>query len=138
MNHRSVHIFDLYEHPDFGLRAVRRGFSWEAFLLPAVWAVRQGLGWTAMTLMVLTTAVFDLAHFTATLGFGPVEQFLFMVAGTALLGVKPGVDGYLWIGKRLEREGYRLREPVAADSRRRALHATAGQAFADQAIAVAA
>jgi hypothetical protein len=138
MHDRSVHIFDLYEHPEFGLRAVRRGFSWEALLLPAVWAVRHGMGWTALTLMVLTTAVFDVAGFTASLGFGPVEQVLFMVAGLTLLGIKPGVDGYLWIGEGLTSAGYRLRGAVAAPSRRKALDAMAGQAFTDQPIAVAA
>ncbi len=138
MNDRSVHIFDLYEHPDFGLRAVRRGFSWEAFFLPAFWAVRHGMGWTAITLMVLTTTVFDLAGFTAGLGFGPIEQVLFTAAGVALLGIKPGVDGYLWIGEGLAREGYRPMGPVVAASRRQAVEAMAGQAFTDQPIAVAA
>ena len=138
MTDRSVHIFDLYEHPQFSLRAVRRGFSWEAFLLPAVWAVRHGMGWTALTLMVLTTAIFDLARFTASLGFGPIEQFLFMLAGVALLGVRPGVDGFLWIGEGLVKDGYRLSGTVAAASRRRALEATANNAFTNQPIAVAA
>ncbi len=138
MNDRSAHIFDLYEHPDFGLRAVRRGFSWEAFLLPALWAVRNGMGWTALTLMVLTTAVFDLARFTAGLGFGPVEQVIFLLAGAALLGIKPGVDGYLWIGEGLAREGYQPLGPVVAASRRQAVEAMAGQAFTDRPIAVAA
>jgi hypothetical protein len=138
MNDRSVHIFDIYEHPEAGLRAVRRGFSWEGFLLPAVWAVRHGMGWTALKLMVLTTAIFDLAEFTASLGFGPVEQFIFMVAGVALLGIRPGVDGYLWIGKGLTKAGYRLRGAVAAPSGRKALEAMAGQAFTDHPIAVAA
>jgi hypothetical protein len=138
MNDRSVHIFDLYEHPEYGLRAVRRGFSWEAFLLPAVWAVRHGTGWTALVLMVLTTAVFDVARFTASLGFGPIEQFLFMLAGVALLGVRPGVDGYLWIGEGLLKEGYSPAGVVAAGSRRQALEATANNAFTGEPIAVAA
>ena len=138
MKDHARHIFDVYEHPDFGLRAVRRGFSWEAFLLPAFWAVRHGLGWTAVVLMVLTTAVFDLAGFTASLGFGPIEQFVFMAAGVALLGIRPGVDGYPWIGAGLAREGYRPVGPVVAASRRQAVEAMAGQAFTDQPIAVAA
>jgi hypothetical protein len=138
MNDHARHIFDLYEHPELGLRAVRRGFSWEAFLFPAFWAVRRGMGWTALTLIVLTTAVFDLARFSAGLGFGPLEQFIFMVAGIMLLGIKPGVDGYLWIGQVLTKEGYGLRGAVAAASRRKALEAMAGQAFTDKPIAVAA
>ncbi|MEE4173188.1 MAG: hypothetical protein V2I57_02950 [Xanthomonadales bacterium] len=138
MHQRSVHIFDLYEHPEAGLIAVRRGFSWEGFLLPAVWAVRHGMGWTAVTLMVLTTAVFDLARLTAEVGFGPVEQFVFMLAGITLLGIKPGVDGYLWIGEKRVCEAYVHRGAVAASGRRKAVQAMAGQRFTDRPIVVAA
>lgn len=138
MNDRSVHIFDIYQHPEDGLKAVRRGFSWEAFLLPALWAVRRELGWTAFTLFVLTTAVFDIAGFSAALGFGVLEQCLLMLTGVALLGMLPGFDGYRWLGKDLERKGYDHLAVVAAASRRHALEAACENRYAATSILVAA
>ena len=138
MNDRSVHIFDIYEHPEAGLRAVRRGFSWEAFLLPAFWAVRRGLGWTTMILFVLTTTVFDIAGFAASLGFGSLEQIIFTVAGIALLGIKPGFDGYRWQGEALVREGYARVDTEAAATRRHALEATRNNRVGGAMIRVAA
>lgn len=138
MSDRSNHIYDLYEHPEAGWRAVRRGFSWEAFLMPHLWAARHYMGWAAITFMVLLTAIFDGVRFTASLGFGPIEQVIFLVAGLGLLGIRPAVDGYLWIGAKLREEGYDPRGSVAASSGRRAIEATVNQAFSPQPIAVAA
>ena len=57
-----MHVFDIYRHPRYGLQAVRRGFSWSAFLLPSVWAVRRGLGITTLILIIATTLVFDVTE----------------------------------------------------------------------------
>ena len=48
------------------------------------------------------------------------------------------MDGYLWIGEGLVKEGYVSSGVVAAASRRQALEATANNAFTSEPIAVAA
>ena len=57
-----MRVFDIYQHPKYGIQAVRRGFSWLAFLAPSVWAVRRGLGLVTVLLVVTTTLMFDIAQ----------------------------------------------------------------------------
>lgn len=136
MHDRSVHIYDIYEHPELGLRTVRRGFSWAAFLLPAVWAVRRELGWTTLALFVLTTAAFDLARMSAESAH-PVVQIGLLAGLLALVGLKPGLEGYRWQGQALERKGYEHRRTVAAANPRVALDATIHNRFDGAPIPVA-
>ena len=137
MHHRSVHIYDIYEHPELGLRTVRRGFSWAAFLLPAVWAVRRELGWTTLALFVLTTAAFDLARMSAESAH-PVVQIGLLAGLLALVGLKPGLEGFRWQARALEQKGYTHAGTVAASTARTALDATVHNWFEAFPIAVAA
>ena len=57
-----MRVFDIYKHPRYGVEAVKRGFSWSAFLVPSVWAVRRGLGYTTVVLVITTTLMFDIAE----------------------------------------------------------------------------
>ena len=75
-----MRVFDIYKHPKYGKRAVRRGFSWLAFLAPSVWAVRRGLGLTTVLLVVTTTLMFDIAQLAGSWVSGPMAQFLLLVA----------------------------------------------------------
>ena len=138
MHDRSVHIFDIYEHPERGLRAIRRGFSWVAFLMPSVWAVRRDLGWTTLGLFVLTTAAFDLARFGAGVGLGPVTQLVVLIALLLVLGLLPATDGYRWHADALRQRGYVHRNTVAARSKAQALRAAAQDRFDAAPILVAA
>ncbi len=137
MQDRSVHIYDIYQHPEQGLRAVRRGFSWAAFLLPTVWAVRKELGWTTLALFVLTTAAFDLARMSAESAH-PVMQVGLLAGLLALVGLKPGLEGYRWQGQALERKGFAHRRTVAAPNPRVAMDATLRDHFEGVPIPVAA
>jgi hypothetical protein len=137
MQDRSVHIFDIYEHPEQGLRAVRRGFSWAAFLLPSVWAVRRELGWTTLALFVLTTTAFDLARMSAESAH-PIVQMGLLAGLLALVGLKPGLEGYRWQARVLEQKGFAHVRTVAAASPRVALDATIHNRFEGAPIPVAA
>ncbi len=128
MQDRSVHIYDIYEHPELGMRAVRRGFSWAAFLLPTVWAVRKELGWTTLALFVLTTAAFDLARMSAESAH-PVMQVVVLAGLLVLVGLKPGIEGYVWQARSLETRGFRHVRTVAAATARAALAATRQDRF---------
>jgi hypothetical protein len=118
-----MRVFDIYQHPKYGKQAVRRGFSWLAFLAPSVWAVRRGLGLITVMLVVTTTLMFDIAQLAGSWVSGPVAQLLLLVILVIAFGLKPGFNGYRWHARVLEEEKFSFKCTVAADSRRKALKA---------------
>jgi hypothetical protein len=118
-----MRIFDIYQHPKYGKQAVRRGFSWLAFLAPSVWAVRRGLGLVTVLLVVTTTLMFDIAQFAGTWVSNPVAQILLLVGLVILFGIKPGFSGHRWHARVLQEENFSFKCTVAAESRRKALKA---------------
>jgi hypothetical protein len=124
-----MRIFDIYQHPKYGKQAVRRGFSWLAFLAPSVWAVRRGLGVTTVMLVVTTTLMFDLAQLAGTWGSGPTSQLLLLGGLVVLFGIKPGFSGYRWHARTLKEDDFAFKCTVAAESRRKALKAANDEQF---------
>ena len=118
-----MRIFDIYQHPKYGRQAVRRGFSWLAFLAPSVWAVRRGLGYTTVLMVIATTLMFDIAQLAGSWVTNPVSQVLLLVGLVVLFGIKPGFYGYRWHARILEEEKFSFKCTVAAESRRKALKA---------------
>jgi hypothetical protein len=118
-----MRVFDIYQHPKYGKQAVRRGFSWLAFLAPSVWAVRRGLGLTTILLVVTTTLMFDLAQMAGMFVSNPYSQLLMLFALVILFGIKPGFVGYRWHARVLKQEQFAYQCTVAAESRRKALKA---------------
>ncbi len=118
-----MRIFDIYQHPKYGKQAVRRGFSWLAFLAPSVWAVRRGLGLVTVMLVVTTTLMFDIAQMAGSWVSGPVAQLLLLIVLVIAFGLKPGFNGYRWHARVLEEEKFSFKCTVAAESRRKALKA---------------
>ena len=118
-----MRVFDIYQHPRYGKQAVRRGFSWLAFIAPSVWAVRRGLGLTTLLMVVTTTLMFDIVQFAGTWVSDPVSQILLLVGLITLFGIKPGFSGYRWHARVLEEEKFTFKCTIAAESRRKALKA---------------
>jgi hypothetical protein len=118
-----MRVFDIYQHPKYGKQAVRRGFSWLAFLAPSVWAVRRGLGLVTVMLVVTTTLMFDIAQLAGSWVSSPVAQLLLLVILVIAFGLKPGFEGYRWHARVLEEEKFSYKCTVAAESRRKALKA---------------
>ena len=118
-----MRVFDIYQHPKYGVQAVRRGFSWLAFLAPSVWAVRRGLGLVTVMLVVTTTLMFDIAQLAGSWVSSPVAQLLLLVLLVIAFGIKPGMDGYRWHARVLQEEHFSYKCTVAAESRRKALKA---------------
>ena len=118
-----MRVFDIYQHPKYGKQAVRRGFSWLAFLAPSVWAVRRGLGLVTVMLVVTTTLMFDIAQLAGSWVSGPVAQLLLLIVLVIAFGLKPGFNGYRWHARILEEEKFSFKCTVAAESRRKALKA---------------
>jgi len=102
---------------------VMRGFSWTAFLIPSVWAVRRGLGYTTVLLVVTTTLMFDIAQIASVWIQQPVIQIMLLGLLVVLFGWRPGFMGYRWHAKALQQEKYHFTCTVVADNRRQAIRA---------------
>ena len=126
-----MHVFDIYQHPKYGIQAVRRGFSWLAFLAPSVWAVRRGLGLVTVMLVVTTTLMFDIAQLAGSWVSGPVAQLMSLVILVIAFGLKPGFNGYRWHARVLQEEKFSYKCTVAAESRRQALKAANDDNYRD-------
>lgn len=133
-----MYVFDIYHHPRYGTEAVRRGFSWSAFLLPSVWAVRRGMGFTTWMLVVATTLVFDLTELATAWVPNAGGQILVLLTLVALVGWRPGFTGWIWHARALEGEQFRFQCTVAANSRRQAIRAAANDDYFNGPIRMAA
>jgi hypothetical protein len=118
-----MRVFDVYKHPRYGFEAVKRGFSWSAFLVPSVWAVRRGLGYTTVLLVVTTTLMFDIAQIASVWIKEPSVQLLLLGVLVALFGWRPGVSGYRWHAKALQDENFHFTCTIVAENRRQAIKA---------------
>ena len=127
-----MRVFDIYQHPKYGKQAVRRGFSWLAFLAPSVWAVRRGLGLTTVLLVITTTLMFDIAQLAGTWVSAPMGQLLLLMVLIVVFGIKPGFFGYQWQARVLKEEKFKLKCTVAAESRRQALKAANDDSYTDE------
>lgn len=127
-----MRVFDIYQHPKHGKQAVRRGFSWLAFLAPSVWAVRRGLGYTTVLLVVTSTVMFDIAQLAGGWVSSPVSQILLLLGLIILFGIKPGFSGYRWHARILKQEKFAFQCTVAAPSRRKALKAANDNHFSPE------
>jgi hypothetical protein len=126
-----MRIFDIYRHPRYGYEAVRRGFSWFAFLVPPVWAVRRGLGYMTLVLVIVTTLMFDVAQVTGDWIQQPGIQLLLLALLVVLVGLRPGFRGYRWHARALRDEDFHFTCTVLADNRRQAIRAANQDRFDD-------
>jgi hypothetical protein len=118
-----MHVFDIYHHPVYGDEAVRRGFSWLAFLVPSVWAVRRGLGWIALLLVAASTIMFDIAELASLLADWPLLQIPVLLLMVVVVGVLPGFAGYRWHAEHLREEHFQHKCTIVAGGRRQAIKA---------------
>ena len=127
-----MHIFDVYHHPRYGDEAVRRGFSWAAFLVPSVWAVRRGLGWTTLMLVAASTLMFDVAELAGLLAERPLLQIPVLLLMVIVVGALPGFVGYRWHAARLREEQFQHKCTIVADGRRAAIRAANDDQYATE------
>lgn len=124
-----MRVFDIYQHPKYGKQAVRRGFSWLAFLVPSVWAVRRGLGWTTLFLVAASTMMFDVAELASLLADWPMMQIPVLVLMVVVVGILPGFAGYRWHAAHLREEHFEHKCTILADGRRQAIRAANDDSF---------
>jgi hypothetical protein len=127
-----MQVFDIYQHPRYGLEAVRRGFSWTAFLVPSVWAVRRGLGWVTIMLVVASTLMFDVAELASLLADWPMLQLPVLALMVIVVGLIPGFIGYRWHAAHLREEHFSHKCTIVADGRRQAIKAANDDSYAGE------
>jgi hypothetical protein len=118
-----MQVFDIYQHPRWGYRAIKRGFSWSAFLAPSVWAAAKGLGSVTMLLVVCSTLMFDLLKIATGYIPEPSSMLALFISAYIVFGLKPGFRGNAWHAAKLEREGFERKYTVAAMNHGHALRA---------------
>ncbi len=96
-------------------RLVPDGFSFWGFLFPLLWLL-----WNRVWLAFLLVLALDLALAIAGSRWG-IAPGLVGLAGFVLMGLV-GFEGRIWLGRALERRGYRLIEVVQAADTDAALH----------------
>jgi len=124
-----MRVFDIYKHPRYGYEAVQRGFSWSAFLVPSVWAVRRGLGYMTVVLVITTTLMFDIAQISSHWIKQPGIQLMLLALLVVLFGLRPGFRGYRWHSEALRQEDFHYTCTIVADSRRQAIRAANDDSF---------
>lgn len=118
-----MRVFDIYEHPQAGLCAVKRGFSWPAFLAPSVWSAAKGLGSTTLLLVICSTLMFDFLKLATGFVPDPGAMLMLFVLSYVLFGLRPGTHGNSWHAASLQRDGFERKYVIAANSRGHALRA---------------
>ena len=124
-----MQFYDIYQHPEHGYRAVRRGFSWSAFLVPSLWAVRRGLGWITLFLVAWSTLMFDIAQLLSQGVHNPLAQASILLILVALFGLRSGFHGYRWHANALTEEGFTRRTTLAATSYSHAIKAYCNNSY---------
>ncbi len=101
--------FDIYQHPDGRLEAVKQGWSWPAFLFGALWALYCRL-WKIAALTLVGVLVVAMA--------GVLEKsgLLDVMANIVCLGLYMafGINGNHWKRRHLTSTGCHLAGTVAA------------------------
>lgn len=124
-----MQVFDVYQHPVYGCDAVQRGFSWSAFLMPSVWAVRRGLGWITLFLVAASTLVFDIVELARLVAPSNLLQFSLLGVLIAAVGLVPGFIGYRWHADRLKSDNFIHKCTIVATGRRQAIRAANDDRF---------
>jgi hypothetical protein len=103
--------FDVYAHPQSGYEAVKRGFSWPAFLFGIFWAFHKRLWWAAGLYLLFMIA---LGVSSAEEEPGSLTAFYDFVGFGISLFV--GASGNGWRRQALEQWGYRHIDEIEASS----------------------
>ena len=124
-----MELYDIYQHPKFGLASVKRGFSWTAFFIPSIWAISKSSGFITLALIVATTAAFNIADLLR-LWFADAELSLFsLIILLACIGIMAGFNAYKWHTQSLRKDGFEKQTSVIALSSRHAKKAFINKAY---------
>jgi signal peptidase I len=112
-------VYEIYEHPERGRKAVKVGFSWPGFFFNYIWALtkRLWLGFAIYIVLVLWVEFYR--------GIPGAPSNLILSVGTMATGLLVlsayGIYGNRWIARSLIRRGYSLVSKIMGRSRGDAL-----------------
>jgi len=96
--------FDLYRHPTLGYEAVKRGFSWPAFLIAPIWALSKRM-WLGSALL-LATWLFLIAARSDAAAKGDAAGAMVLLVVHLAIAIIAGVVGNRRWARSLARRGY--------------------------------
>jgi len=105
-------LFDVYVHPAQGYAAVKRGFSWPAFLFGIFWAGHRRL-WSVVVAYLGVIVALSIGSPSSPSGGGLTTLYDMLGFGVSLF---VGASGNGWCRRALERSGYRFVDSVRARS----------------------
>lgn len=113
-----MRTFDVYCHPLFGVEAVKRGFSWPAFLFPLFWLPIKGL-WGWFVLWVIFFAFLNamggvIDRIESEAAWQSMNSLL--IGGWIAAAIVPGVKGNEWFAIKLLNRRYTLMFTVQSPS----------------------
>jgi len=117
--YNMMRLYDVYEHPDRGHKAVKVGFSWPAFFFGALWAFTKRL-WLHGAAYLLFLWLLELV---VEIFFGPSDLWwsLTETAAVSLVGLCFGLFGNDWRCKWLVNSGYHHVSRIPAPTSRVAI-----------------
>lgn len=107
-----------YRHPAYGIKIVKHGFSWFAFLLPPIWGIYHKVWWALALWIGYWIAAFVCS---VMVGVSTRPEFAETVMGWAqagglAVGLVYGDKANRWLRKSLANRGYRKRDIYEASS----------------------
>jgi hypothetical protein len=120
-------VYKIYANSQGDYAAAKRGWSWSAFWLTCLWAVRKKI-WSMSTVSLsiffaLGVSAFMMLAIPPEIAVRLSVDLLFIYASYLLLGfgVFMGFNGYQWQEKSLSTRGYDYQEMVIATGTREAI-----------------
>jgi hypothetical protein len=108
--------FDVFQHPTKGYEAVKRGFSWPAFIFTLFWAFLKRLWFEGFIVVLMIVVIVSVQ---------PLEDFVHRAFGNSGLGwivsLIFGFRGNRWRKEQLETHGWSLVVMIEAASAAQAL-----------------
>ena len=99
----DIKEFEIFQHPNGNIQAVKRGWSWPAFFSTIIWLLTKRM-WLWVGVFCLSMLLFIISHYLNNTIFS--MYYLIML----LLGL---YGNSLW-GKNLLKRGYKFKEDVFA------------------------
>jgi len=105
-----MRTFDVYKHPTQGYKAVKRGFSWPAFLFGMIWAIFNKLFGHVLVLFTISLVFYNLLPTEGSVAIALKGTFQF---GLSLLF---GFVGNDWKVSNLKKRGYEHIQALKAET----------------------
>lgn len=126
--------FDIYNHPNFGYEAVKKGFSWPAFFFGPIWAFSRNLWILGLAYIVVSLALHTMI--TEIKPEATDTSLLFIFLANLLVGISYivrfllaiwfGIKGNEWVSNHLKKQSYELVKTLESETADEAITSITG------------